>query len=206
MLLCLLAVGTASYLFLLPLTASATVTITPKAKTLHAETTLTVAASPKAGQEQGRELESNSLTKSKTVPATGRAHDDARAATGVITFYNGDVNPLTIPVGVSFTLSNQLTIVTTASVTVQAAIDPLKGEGNAPAQAVEAGAIGNIPAHAIDTRCCGSVFLTATNTSPFSGGQDARTYSFIQTSDLENAAEEGTGNCLARSPGAREWR
>ena len=167
---------------------------------------MTVAASPKAGQEQGRELESNSLTKSKTVPATGRAHDDARAATGVITFYNGDVNPLTIPVGVSFTLSNQLTIVTTASVTVQAAIDPLKGEGNAPAQAVEAGAIGNIPAHAIDTRCCGSVFLTATNTSPFSGGQDARTYSFIQTSDLENAAEEGTGNCLARSPGAREWR
>ncbi len=34
------------------------------------------------------------------------------------------------------------------------------------------------------------MFLTATNTTPFSGGQDARSYSFIQSSDIHNAASD----------------
>jgi len=32
------------------------------------------------------------------------------------------------------------------------------------------------------------VLVTATNTVPFSGGQDAKDYSFVQTSDIHNAA------------------
>ncbi len=190
LLLLIFSAGTFTYLFLLPLTASADVTITPLTRSLHKEVTLTITASPHAGEVQGRSLAGMSLTKRTTVPATGHGHDNALQAQGVITFYNGDVNPITIPAGVSFTLSNQLTIVTTASATVQAAVDPLKGEANAPAQAVEAGTIGNIPAHAIENRCCGSVFVTATNTTPFRGGQDARDYTYIQPSDIRNASQD----------------
>jgi len=190
LLLFIFATGTFTYLFLLPLAVSADITITPLTHSLHKEVTLTVTAGPHAGEVQGRSLAGVSLTKRTTVPATGHGHDDALQAQGVITFYNGDVNPITIPAGVSFTLRNQLTIVTTAPVTVQAAVDPLKGEANAPARAVEAGTIGNIPAHAIETRCCDSLFLTATNTTPFSGGQDARDYTYVQSSDIRNASQD----------------
>jgi len=190
LLLLIFSAGTFTYLFILPLAASADVTITPLTRSLHREVTLTITAGPHAGEVQGRSLVGMSLTKSTTVPATGHGHDDALQAQGVITFYNGDVNPITIPAGVSFTLRNQLTIVTTASVTVQAAVDPLKGEANAPARAVEAGTIGNIPAHAIEIRCCGSLFVTATNTTPFRGGQDARDYTYVQSSDIRNASQD----------------
>ncbi len=186
MLLLIFLSGTASYLFLLPLAASADVTITPLARTLHKEATLTIATHPKTGQVQGRSLESISLTKSKTVQATGHGHDDATEAAGIITFYNGDTQPYTIPAGVSFSV-NGATIVTDETVTVQAAVDPLKGIAIAPAHVLQLGTIGNIPAHSIDTRCCGSPFLTAANVMSFGGGQDARDYSYVQSSDIQNA-------------------
>ncbi len=189
-LLLFLAAGTASYVYLLPLTASATVTITPQTKTLHTTTTLTLAAHPQAGQVRGRELEPVSLTASQTVAATGRGHQDATRARGVITFYNADSSPFTVPAGVSFTLSTELTVVTTQVVTIQAAVPPQFGTAIAPAYVVQAGSIGNISAGAIQTRCCGSVFVTATNTTPFSGGEDVRNYSFIQSSDIERAATD----------------
>jgi hypothetical protein len=193
-LLLLLSAGAASYLFLLPLTATATITIMPDTKTLHTQTTLTIAASPKGSQMQGRELAPSSLTESKTVPATGHAHQDATRATGVITFYNAASTPLSIPAGVSFTASTGTTIVTTAPVTVQAAVRPLFGVANVPAQAIETGAIGNIPANAINTQCCGSVFVTATNNVPFSGGQAARDYSSVQASDIQGTATDMSGS------------
>jgi hypothetical protein len=188
-LLCMLAAGAASYLYLLPLTASATVTITPKAKSLHTDAMFTIATNPKAGQVQGSPLVASSFTKSKTVPATGHAHDDATQAAGVLTFYNADSQAYTIPAGTSFTVQG-VTVVTDTTVTVQAAVPPSFGTGITQAHAIQAGTVGNIAAHAIDTRCCGSEFITATNTSAFSGGQDARTYSFIQSSDIQNAATD----------------
>jgi hypothetical protein len=189
-LLLFLAASTAGYVYLLPLTATATVTIIPQTKTLHTATTLTLAAHPKAGQVQGRELEPISLTASQTVPATGHGHQDATQARGVITFYNADSSPLTVPAGVSLAPSAGITVVTTERVTIQAAIPPQFGTAIAPAYVVQAGSLGNIPAGAVQTRCCGSVFVTATNTTPFSGGEDERDYSFIQSSDIERAATE----------------
>jgi len=186
-LLCVLVAGIASSFFLLPLTASATITITPKARSLHSDATFPIAAHPKARQVQGRPLQASSFTQSATVPATGHAHDDATSAAGVITFYNADSSPSIVPAGVSFTAQG-VTIVTDASVTVQAAIPPAFGIGITSAHVVQGGSIGNIAARAISTRCCGSDFVTATNTTPFHGGQDARSYSFIQTSDIHNAA------------------
>ena len=188
-LLSILAADIASYLFLLPLTASATITITPKAKSLHTDTTFTIATNPKAGEVQGRPLVASSFTKSKTVPATGHAHDDATSAAGVLTFYNANSQSYTISAGTSFTVQ-RVTVVTDNDVTVQAAVPPSFGIGITAAHTIQAGAVGNIPAHTIDTRCCGSQFLTATNTTPFTGGQDARSYSFIQSSDIQNAATD----------------
>jgi hypothetical protein len=176
-------------LFLLPLTARATVTITPKARNLYTDTAFPIAANPKAGQVQGRPLLPSSFTKSITVPATGHSHDDATNATGVLTFYNADSQSYTISAGTSFTVQG-VTVVTDTPVTIQAAVPPSFGTGITQAHTVQAGAIGNIAAHTIDTRCCGSQFVTATNTSAFSGGQDARSYSFIQTSDIQNAATD----------------
>lgn len=190
LLLFVLSAGTLTYLFLLPLTASADITITPLTRSLHKDVTLTIASSPRTGEIQGRSLAGMSLTKSETVAATGHGHDDARAAAGVITFYNSDSTPLTIPAGVTFTTQNGATIVTDNAVTVQAAVLPEVGSAITPAHVLQAGSIGNIPARTIYTRCCGSVFVTATNNTPFNGGQDARDYTYIQTSDIRNASQD----------------
>ncbi len=184
----ILTAGTLSYLFLLPLTATATITITPLSKTLHLEKTLAITANPKPGEVQGRLLQSISLIKSQTIAATGHGHQDATTATGVITFYNSDSNPITIPASITFTV-NGIAIVTDNPVTVQAAVPPLFGQAIAAAHVLQAGSIGNIPARAIDTKCCGSVFVTATNIQAFTGGQDAREYSFVESSDIRNAQD-----------------
>jgi hypothetical protein len=189
-LLCMLAAGAGSYLYLLPLSASATVIITPQARSLHRDVTFPIAANPKAGQVQGRLLVAGSFTMSKTVPTTGHAHDDATSATGVITFYNADSQSYTIPAGETFTTQSGQTIVTDNAVTVQAAVLPEVGIAITSAHVLQVGSAGNIAAHAIYARCCGSAFLTATNTTPFTGGQDARSYSFIQSSDIHNAASD----------------
>jgi hypothetical protein len=188
LLLAFLATGIASYVYLLPLTATATVTITPRTKMLRTTTTLTLVAHPQAGQVQGRELAPVSLTADETVSATGHGHQDATRARGVITFYNADSSPFPVPAGMSFATSSGITVITTQAVTIQAAIPPQFGTAIAPAYVVQAGSIGNIPAGAVQTRCCGSVFVMATNTTPFSGGEDERDYSFIQSSDIERAA------------------
>lgn len=190
LLLFILTAGTVISLFLLPLSATADVTIIPLTRSLHKEATLTIASSTQNGAVQGRSLAAMSLTKSESVPATGHGHDDASQATGVITFYNADSQSYTIPAGVSFAAQNGATVVTDQVVTIQAAVPPSFGTGITPANAVQAGSIGNIPAHAIDTRCCGSAFITATNVIPFTGGQDARDYTYIQSRDIRNASQD----------------
>ena len=187
-LLLLLAAGTGTYLFLLPLIATAEITITPVARSVHTDRTLTIASRPKKGQVQGRSIPPLSLTKSVTMPATGHGHVNAAIATGVITFYNSDSNPITIPADVTFDVHG-VSIVTDASVTVQAAVPPLFGQAIVSAYALQTGSVGNIPAKAINTRCCGSAFVTATNVQAFSGGQDPRDYSYIQSSDIQNATQ-----------------
>lgn len=213
LLLCILSAGATSSFFLLPLAATATITITPKVKSLHTDTTFTIAANPKAGfipirgqvlaggQIQGRSLVASSFTRSITVPATGHAHNDATAATGVLTFYNADSQGYTIPTGTSFTVQG-LVVVTDNTVTIQAVVPPMLGTAYASAHVIQVGTVGNLPAHSIYTRCCGSAFLTATNTSPFRGGQDAKDYSYIQSSDIQNAATDLLGSLTPQATAA----
>src|SRR6266852_943617 len=50
-----------------------------------------------------RTLAPVTLTRSLTIPTTGTGHQDARAATGILTFYNGNFSPQSIPIGTVFT-------------------------------------------------------------------------------------------------------
>src|SRR5713226_9136409 len=50
-----------------------------------------------------RTLAPVTLTRSLTIPTTGTGHQDARAATGTLTFYNGLLTSQTVPIGTVFT-------------------------------------------------------------------------------------------------------
>src|SRR5258708_31450942 len=60
----------------------ATVTIVPKSQTISLTGTLKL----------GRLLPPLTLSQAQTVPTTDRGHQDARAAQGLITFYNGQLS------------------------------------------------------------------------------------------------------------------
>src|SRR5260221_948700 len=64
----------------------ATIILIPKSQTIS----LTVTA------QLGRVIPPTTLSQCKTVPTTGHGHQDARAATGTVTFYNGSESPPTV--------------------------------------------------------------------------------------------------------------
>src|SRR6266487_5087780 len=70
--------------YLLQNPAIATVTIIPKSQQVTLSGTL----------QLGRVLQPITISQSQTMPTTGRGHQDARAATGRVTFYNGQLNSI----------------------------------------------------------------------------------------------------------------
>jgi hypothetical protein len=90
---CCLIFLTGSYLLPL-LTPTATVTIIPVERTI---TTTTVI------QIHGRQLPSLTLMQRLSVQATGKGHQNARQAHGIITFYNGSFSSQTIAAGTLLT-------------------------------------------------------------------------------------------------------
>src|SRR5258708_8675576 len=78
------------------MTPTVTVTIMPNVQsiTLRSSTPLGKLVSPLT------------LRQSQTVPTTGHRHQDARQATGTLTFYNGQLNQVTVPAGTTLTASN----------------------------------------------------------------------------------------------------
>src|SRR6266699_5331052 len=79
------------------LTPTATVTLLPK--------TITVTTTPDlpAAAIQAHLFAPLTLSMSQAVPATGIGHQDARQATGTVTFYNGQQNAQTVALGTVFT-------------------------------------------------------------------------------------------------------
>src|SRR6266581_6647501 len=67
----------------------ATITIVAKSERITLTSTL----------QLGRIIAPITLTQSQTVPTTGKGHQDARSATGFITFFNGQFQSVTIPAG-----------------------------------------------------------------------------------------------------------
>lgn len=187
----LLVGGSASFLIpwlgtVLP-AATATVTITPMSQSMNNSYTIdAVTGTPDASQHQvqARLLSFTTQAQSKTVKATGQGHQDATMAKGKVT-----ISPRsgTVPAG-------NLRVPANSGVYVIISVtSPISsGSHTFDAWAENAGSGGNIAAYDINNAYemvnDHSITYYLQNTQAFSGGQDAHDYTFVQQSDIDNAA------------------
>jgi hypothetical protein len=129
-----------------------------------------------------RPLAPVTLSRSATASTTGHGHQEARAARGLLTFYNGSFAPQTIPVGTVVTGADGVKVATLAALTVPAAQPPQFATASVAAVALTAGIASNIAAGDITTAL--SSALLAKNLSAFRGGRDARSYQAVASHDL----------------------
>ncbi len=188
--LCVLGAGLLSAATLLLILApSATVTIIPTSAQITATRTITVvSAHANILQQQipGRPLETITLSQAKTVPATGTGQQQAKAAHGLVTFYNALPAPQTIPAGEMLTGADGVAVVTLQAAWIPAGTLATNGQVTVPAQAVEVGPQGNIVANDLYGKCCrDNVFVS---NGPFHGGQNARSYQMVAQQDINEVA------------------
>ena len=142
-----------------------------------------------ASTRTGRVIPPITLSQSQSAPTTGRGHQDARAAIGTITFYNGQLQSVTVPAGTILTGSDGVQAVTDQDATIPAldpsANPPTVGQITVSAHAINPGARGNIPAFDISQPCC-SASVIAKNTQAFHGGQDERNFQTVTTADMNS--------------------
>src|SRR5258708_26157208 len=129
------------------MTPTVTVTIMPNGQsiTLQSSTPLGKLVSPLT------------LRQSQTVPTTGHRHQDARQATGTLTFYNGQLNQVTVPAGTTLTASDGIQVITDQDAPIppeSQTITPTLGQATVLAHAVTPGSKGNIPTGDINQSCC----------------------------------------------------
>jgi len=154
----------------------ATVTIIPQSQTVTLTGTL----------QLGRLLSPITISQSQTAPATGKGHQDARSATGSLTFYNGQLQSVTVPAGTYLTGTSGIQVVTDADAT----IPPLDANANpptVPAHAVNPGSRGNVPRDDINQACCFASVIVK-NLQRFSGGQDEREFATVSPQDITRGA------------------
>lgn len=175
--------------------SDAIVTINPVRQTFqNTYTIFGVTGSPDAAQKQIQAtVLSATQVQSQNVIATGHKTIAAVAAKGTITIFNDNTTAQVVPAG---------TIVSNANNTIQVVLDadatpgpgnpsPLQwGASTVPAHAVIPGVGGNIAKLTIDNACCNAININlyATNEVDFAGGQDAQDYTYLQQSDIDNAA------------------
>ena len=172
--LCLASIALQLHLILNP--PIATIILIPKSQTISLTATV----------QLGRVLPPTTLSQEKTVPTTGKGHQDAQAATGTVTFYNGSNTPQTVTAGTVFTGNDGIQVATDRDATIPAANLPVVGQATVSAHALNAIAKGNIQAY--DINLAVSSDLTVKNLSQFSGGQDARDFQTVTKQDIANAA------------------
>jgi hypothetical protein len=129
------------------------------------------------------------LTESLSVKTTGKGHQDARPASGTLTFYNGEFMPETIAAGAVFTGTDGIQVATDRSVTIPAANPPYFGRASVTAHAVTVGATGNIREGDINNVCC-FLPVKVKNVAPFTGGADERDYRAVAKVDVDALAFE----------------
>src|SRR5947209_1982106 len=127
------------------LSPTATITMIPKTARVQATATFPI------NVLQGRILPALTLSQSQTIQATGKGHQDARSATGILTFYNGLSTSQRIAAGTVLTDQNGRTITTDEAATTPAATPPSLGEVSVTAHAENPGSSGNIQAGDINT-------------------------------------------------------
>jgi hypothetical protein len=134
----------------------------------------------------GRLLHSITISQSQTVSTTGKGHQDAKAAIGTVTMYNGQQTSQTVAQGTVFTGSDSVSIETTQNATIPPG-NPSNGYGTATvnARAVEAGSKGNIQAGDVNTPIAIAMFV---KNNQFTGGQDERDFQAVAQSDIDTTA------------------
>ncbi len=146
-----------------------------------------------------RALAPVTLTTSLTGPTTGKGHQDARAATGTLIFYNGLFTDQSIPGGTVFTGADGVKIMTGATVTIQAGNPPSYGQASVEAHALHTGSVGNIAAGDITTTVSSGVLV---KNSVFSGGRDARDFPAFAQADLDRLTSAIEGALSQQMPQA----
>jgi hypothetical protein len=182
LLLCLFVVGDVADGQLMALmTPTAIIAITPEVRAITLQSTATL----------GKLLSPLTLTQSQTVPTTGHGHQDARAATGTLTFYNGEFQSVTVAAGTVVTGNDGEHIAITQEAIIPAADPttnpPTFGHMTVAAQAVQVGASGNIQAFDVSGACCAASVLVK-NLAPFAHGQDERDFMLVTQADRDTAA------------------
>lgn len=169
----------------------ALVTITPVTRAASQQFTIdAVLSSPSGSEVQARQITATNQ-QGFTATATGQGTTAATAATGTVTLSNSTTNSQTVPTGTSISdASNTMNFITQQDVTVP---PPVSGQQSGTAtvtvQAQTPGLSGDIAANVISETCCTTTGgLYAVNTSAFTGGQDAQTYTYLQQSDIDSAA------------------
>lgn len=155
---------------------TAIVTILPKSQIVTLSGTV----------QLGRIVAPLTLRASQTVATTGKGHQDARNATGFITFYNGSFSEQTIPAGTTLTGMDGVQVVTDQDAFIPAGNPPSYGQTTIAAHAIHPGSQGNIRSFAI-TQIYASTVL-AKNTTAFYGGVDARDFKTVAKADIVNGA------------------
>lgn len=188
--LCLLLLVGGSVLYLIPLlTMSATVTIVPVTRQITTTNTLTVVTgqqTPGAQQIPGSLLSSVTMSQEQPVPTTGKGHQDATQAHGLVTFYNAAPSQQVVAAGTLLMGADGIQIVTDQDAIIPAVNYPTLGQASVPAHAVIAGPGGNVRAGDVYGPCC-RLNISAVS-SAFSGGQLARDYQMVTQQDIDNAA------------------
>lgn len=172
---------------------TATVTIVPDSQQLqhtYAMTAVLGVPDPSKNQVDARALYANSQTQSQTVKATGQGHIAGQQAQGTLTFYNASTVAQTVTAGTVVFANNGIAVVNDDTLTLPP-FDPAAGPNGTTdsAHTVNVGNSQNIPAYALNNQLCcgGSVYVT--NTEPFSGGQDAQTFTYVQQSDIDSVTQ-----------------
>jgi len=155
---------------------TATVTILPKSHQVTLSGTV----------QLGRIVAPLTLRASQTVATTGKGHQDARNATGFITFYNGAFSEQTVPAGTILTGTDGVQVITYHDAFIPAGNPPRYGQITIAAHAIHPGSQGNIPPFAI-TQIYASTVL-AKNTTAFYGGQDERDFQTVAKADIVSGA------------------
>ena len=178
----------AYYTFAYP--GTATVTITPQHKELSNSFTITqiTGTSPDIAQQQvgGARLVTSTQSKTTQANATGVQHTSATYAGGSLTIVNSTTGAFYVYAHGSVKGKSGITVVTTNSYQVYV------GPGQSVtlgAYASTAGTSGNIPARDVDiSQASNGGTVHVYNASGFSGGRNAGTYSVVQQSDIDGAA------------------
>jgi hypothetical protein len=136
---------------------------------------------------QARLLAAPTLMQQVTVPTTGRGHQPAMQAHGLVTFYNQAPAAQIIPAGMLLSGAHGVQVVNERAVVVPAAHLPMQGQVSVAAHALQAGPSGNIRPDDLDGPCC-FAGIAVQNQQAFVGGANARDFPVVGARDVSLVA------------------